>query len=164
MDAETNADVNPNSEMFLGPAHKEAWNEWLRLSNLLNLRLQEATVITWSQLGAPQTAAGPGSPGTASQTATATYAEPWGSLLQQAMGDAATAFLQELAGIEVPPPVVGGEAGDGIVVEIAWPDLKVVVDLDLPGDDRDELSGLGWIVVAPNIAAVQQALDPAGAR
>ena len=37
----------------LGQAHKPAWNEWLRLANLLNLRLQESTVLTIYQLTRP---------------------------------------------------------------------------------------------------------------
>ena len=48
-------------------------------------------------------------------------------------------IVRDLADLGVAPPVVGGEAADGIVVEVAWPDQQLVVDLDLTDDDRDDL-------------------------
>jgi len=146
----------------LGQAHKPAWNEWLRLANLLNLRFQEATVLTYSQLAAPS-AAGGSRASTQELPAPATYAEPWASLLEQVVGEAAAALVRDLAVLDVTPPVVGGEAGDGIVVEIAWPGQRLVVDLDLTDDDRHDLVQDGWTVVAPDATAVQKALEPAGA-
>lgn len=146
----------------LGQAHRQAWNEWLRLANLLNLRLQEATVLTYSQLAAP--ASRPGAvASTEAPPASTAYAEPWPSLLEQVVGAAAAALVRDLAALDVTPPVVGGEAGDGIVVEIAWPDRHLVVDLDLTDDERHDLVQDGWNVVQPEAAAVQQALEPAGA-
>ncbi|WP_027860122.1 DEAD/DEAH box helicase [Marmoricola sp. URHB0036] len=148
---------------LLGPPHKEAWNEWLRLSNLLNLRLQEASVLARSQLHAPSAAVGPATTATEGGPATTTYAEPWRSLLDQAVGETASVLLRQLAGLAVTPPEVGGETGDGLVLEIAWPHHRLVVDLDLSDDDRLELADLGWRVVPPDSGAIQDALEPAGA-
>lgn len=146
----------------LGEHHKQAWTDWLRLSNLLNLRLQEAHVLARSQVSDP--AAENLVVDVAHPAMTVKLSGPWADLVEQVIGDAAKDLIAELADAGVVPPEVGREAGDGIPLEIAWPDRQVVVDLELTADDRDDLAGLGWVVVPPDVTAVRDALSSAGER
>ncbi|WP_299926147.1 hypothetical protein [uncultured Nocardioides sp.] len=131
-----------------GTEHKFAWNDWLRLSNLLNLRLQEAHLVTYGQVveGAAPAPSG---------------AE--GELAEQAVG-AELELLQVLAGSDLAAPVLGHEKADGLPIDVAWPDQHVAVDLGLPEDDRAELVDLGWTVVPADLDAIRTALAHAGGQ
>jgi ATP-dependent helicase YprA (DUF1998 family) len=143
----------------LGPQHKLAWNDWLRLSNLLNRRLQDAHLVTYGQVVegvAPAPAAAPSG-------AEAELAEPWRSLAEQAVG-AELELLRLLAGADLAAPVLGHETADGLPVDVAWPHQHVAVDLGLPEDDRAELVDLGWTVVPADLDAIRTALAHAGGQ
>lgn len=136
----------------LGQQHKAAWQDWLRLANLLNLRLQNAHITAYSLVGAG-VAGGPAG-GVA-------LAEPWASLHREAVG-AEKVVIEQLAVGGFAVPVLGYETGDGLPIDIAWPDYKVALDMELDDTDREELAGLGWTVVAPEISAIRDALARAG--
>jgi hypothetical protein len=95
---------------------------------------------------------------------TVSLSGPWADLAEQVIGKAAKGLIADLADAAVAPPEVGREAGDGIPLEIAWLDRQVVVDLELTEDDRNDLAGLGWVVVPPDVTAVRDALNSAGDR
>ena len=145
----------------LGPQHKEAWNSWLRMANLLNRRLQEAHVLARSQVV-----------GAVSQPAVdvvqtdvaVSLSAPWQDLVDQVLGEPAKQLLVILAEAALAPPVVGHEVGDGVPLEISWPDAHVVVDLELTDDDRSDLAGMGWVVVPADVTALRDALTNAGAH
>ena len=72
------------------------------------------------------------------------------------------AVVTELAVGGFAVPVLGHETGDGLPIDIAWPDYKVALDIELNDTAREELAGLGWTVVAPEIPAIRDALARAG--
>ena len=133
----------------LGQQHKVAWQDWLRLSNLLNLRLQDGSR---TDMDAVASEAGPGqvdvvdpkvrgragrSPGRPAR------ARPSGrsSRCSSCWPSASCRFRLWVT-----------RRQDGLPLSISWPDHQVAVDLDLTDDDRDELAGLGWTVVPPEAA------------
>ena len=63
----------------------------------------------------------------------------------------------------MPVPEAGYEVDDGeYVVDLAWPDRRIAVSVEID-DDRDAwLTAHGWTVVPPETAAVRSALE--GAR
>ncbi len=140
----------------LGHQHKPAWQDWLRLSNLLNLRLQEAHVTTW--LLADEAQAAP-RVDVARPDVEVQLAGPWGQLVAEALGPERR-VLELLADLGVSLPTLGHETPEGVPLSVSWPHFKVVVDVELDDEDRNELAGLGWVVVAPE--AVPDALDRAG--
>jgi hypothetical protein len=111
------------------------WREWLRIANALNLREQPTTITAVTE------ASGQGVPEQAKHATVrddvVVLAPGW-----QAAHDNGTvaerAVIEELARLAaaepVPAPVVGDEE-DGLPIDIAWPDKKIAVFLDL--DDLD---------------------------
>jgi hypothetical protein len=69
--------------------------------------------------------------------------------------------LLALAG-SVPVPVVGYESEEGIVIDVAWPDLKIAVYLDPNPDDCRDLEAAGWTLLAAETDALIGALSEAG--
>ena len=75
--------------------------------------------------------------------------------------DAEAALIRELAGSGVPLPDYGEEV-HGVIANVSWPEQRIVVDLDLTDDDRDELAEQGWSVVADDPGLLREALERAG--
>jgi hypothetical protein len=142
----------------LGQQHKLAWQDWLRLSNLLNLRLQDAHLVTWKQVDSDTA---PVHVDAVTPDVQVELGGPWADLVAQAVGPEQK-VLELLAGHDVPVPTLGHETEDGLPLSISWPDYLVAIDLELTDDDRDELVGLGWIVVPADEA--RAALDRAGVQ
>jgi ATP-dependent helicase YprA (DUF1998 family) len=165
------------------PGHADAWREWLRISNALNLRETSHTIATLSQLtAAPATAAagaavaaGTGAaevtragglplprPGAGGAAVVDVYPElpaDWAVQLELAEGPEEAAFLVELATTtSVPTPRVGYESAEGIIIPAAWPDHRVAVYLDADPDDRRDLEAVGWHVLSADVSAVAAAL------
>ncbi|MFC6287576.1 DEAD/DEAH box helicase [Nocardioides sp. GCM10027113] len=145
----------------LGQQHKSAWNEWLRLSNLVNLRLQEAHVVTYCQTGGAAVESSVRVDAGSPAGVHVEHPAPWRPLLEQAVG-AERGLLEQLAAADLPVPVLGLETGDGLPIDLAWPQQRVAVGIDMPEDDRDELVELGWSVVQPDVDAIRAALEEAG--
>ena len=143
----------------LGQQHKLAWHDWLRLSNLLSLRLQEAHLTTYREASAARSV--PRLDVRTPVDIAVELAGPWAEVVRQAVG-AERSVLELLAGQGVKIPTLGHETPDGLPLSVSWPDHMVVVDLDLTDDDRVELAEAGWVVVPPEDAA--GALERAGAQ
>ncbi|WP_311203182.1 DEAD/DEAH box helicase [Brachybacterium sp. p3-SID957] len=160
----------------------EAWQGWLRLSNLrqgaaLGVGL-EAT--TWTRarnamrsdytpldstldLGpgrdtpdAPS--AGQGTDGAADVDDD--LPSDWQQLVEDAYTNEERSVLIQAALADVPLPVVGEEQGSaGVIVDIAWPDRKKGVVLDvLRPEDQASLEAEGWTILGPDIDGVIERL------
>jgi hypothetical protein len=150
----TTALVLDDRDQHLGESHKAAWRDWLRMSNLLNLRTRPTLITTVRQLqaGAAGTVAAP--------TSDVALPHAWQELWDNGT-DAERLLIVAMAeaGLD-PTPVQGEETTSGLALGLSWPQLHLVVDLGLSHEDRDELSP-DWILVAPDIDAVIAAL-PSG--
>lgn len=138
----------------LGQNHKAEWREWIRLANLLNLRLQPAEVTAYSLAAAAPSKATPDG---------VELAEPWASLYQSAVGEAEKKLVAVLAEAGAPAPSLGHETGNGLPIDISWPEHRVAVDLDFADEDREELSRDGWTLVDATLEAILPTLATAGA-
>jgi ATP-dependent helicase YprA (DUF1998 family) len=132
----------------LGELHRPAWQEWLRLSNLLSLRLQAISVTSWSGLSSTSPAKSAAAP-----ELPVGWRELWenGTALERALIEALAA-----AGVD-PLPVQGQETAEGISLGLSWPHLGIVVDLDLSDEDRADLTD-EWTLIRPNADDVLAAL------
>jgi hypothetical protein len=139
----------------LGHQHRSAWREWLRFSNLLNLRLQPTRITTYSLAEDKQAA---------TTEAGVELAEPWSSLYSDAVSSQEKEFVADLATAEVAVPELGYESASGLPLGISWPDRRVVVDLDLADEDRQELSDEGWTLVRLDVDEIKRVLGEAGGR
>jgi hypothetical protein len=136
----------------LGEAHKPAWQEWLRISNLLNLRQQPARIVAYSQaLGAEASTTEEG----------VELAGEWGDLYRDAVEQDERDLLAGLAAADVPVPVLGHEV-DGLPLAISWPAQRIVVELGLEPEDQAELVSEGWTVVTPDLTEIRNQLTAAG--
>jgi hypothetical protein len=68
--------------------------------------------------------------------------------------------LAEAGDIELPE--IGFETSDGIPVPIAWPQHKIVANVNLSSLDRDDLTAAGWKLVEPSAITIRSALAQAG--
>ena len=142
-----------------GVGHREAWAEWLRISNALALREQPTTIAAVSEILAGQvTAAAP-------SAETRVLAPEW-----QAVVDLAYGLEKEIAlgladgGVPVAPEV--GYEVDGIPLDFAWPDRRVAVAVELAEEDRAEVEAQGWTFLpadAEQITAALAAREAGGA-
>jgi len=137
----------------LGETHKEAWRDWLRLSNLLNLRTRPTVITTVRLLRTPaEVTVSPAAPSPDVPLSPA-WQERWDNgtdterLLIVAMAE---------AGVD-PIPTQGQETSGGLAVGLSWPHLGLVVDLDFSDEDRHELAP-EWTLVDPDVHAVLAAL------
>jgi hypothetical protein len=141
------------------------WREWLRISNALNLREQPTIITALTDV---------------TTGAVADYAKPrivpdinvvmlpdWEGSYDQAL-DEERSFLEELMRLavhageqQIPSPSVGYEADSGIPIDLAWPDTKIAVCLDIDADDRHVLEMAGWRLFGDDPGAVFAALRKA---
>ena len=141
--------------------HADAWREWLRISNALNLRDQPTVITTVTDvLGQPTprpprpaAAAGPSLP------------PQWQEIRDLALAGEELSFVEELARLAssnpshpIAVPTVGYETGEGIPIDFAWPDRHVAVCLELDADEHQDLKSAGWHVFGGDPIAVIAAL------
>jgi len=135
-------------------AHRSAWEEWLRLSNILGLRTQPTQIVALSEVYA---GTAPAVLKAAEGTHLAELPSEWQDVADFA-SEAERELLVDLAGLgTVPIPTLGFEAEDGSPIDLAWPEERIAVDL--AGDDatRQELIAAGWTWVAPERDAIAAA-------
>lgn len=129
---------------------RASWQEWLWLSNLLNLRLAETTITTRRHMllgaSAVEMPATPMVDGSG-------LPEGWEQLAADLLSEVEVALLTRIAELNLPKPEVGAEV-EGIPTSITWPGVRVVVDIELLDEDRDDLTNLGWQVVAADAEAI----------
>jgi hypothetical protein len=159
------------------PGHADAWREWLRISNALNLCETNHTIATLSQLASAPATTGtedvtsvggllsphPGAGGIEAVDAFPELPADWAVQLGQAESPEEKAFLVRLA-TAVAVPHVGYESAEGIIITIAWPDHRVAVYLDADPEDRRDLEAAGWHVLPADPDAVAAALADAGTQ
>ena len=141
--------------------HADAWREWLRISNALNLRDQPTVITTVTDvLGQPT----PRPPRPAAAAGLSLPPE-WQGIRDLALAGEELSFVEELARLAssnpshpIAVPTVGYETGEGIPIDFAWPDQHVAVCLELDADEHQDLKSVGWHVFGGDPVAVIAAL------
>lgn len=153
--------LDDRAEAIEDGQHADAWREWLRISNALNLRDQPTTITTVTDVLGQAT---PRRPRPATATGPSLSPE-WQNVRDLAQPGEERGFVDELAPMAVysqPHPVaaprVGYETDEGIPVDFAWPEQRVAVCLDLEADEQQELKSAGWHVFDGDAVAVIAAL------
>ena len=149
--AMTTALVIDDRPTSLGTDHKPAWREWLRLSNLLNLRTSPTAITTYDLTSGPA-----GVRDTVSPVQGPSLPLEWQGLYENAT-ELERALIVALAKNDVAIPAQGEETSEGIPLSLSWPSVNVVVDLGLTDEDRDDLSPQ-WHVVAPEVGVIIETL------
>lgn len=124
----------------VGKQHQAAWEEWIRISNLLNFRTQETNITSHSLANKFE-----GKPTIVGVTLDPQWTELHGLVFTQEQKD----LIVELSGLGVPAPVIGYETNRGLAIDISWPDRQIAVDLDLDVDEQKELTDQEWKLVKP---------------
>lgn len=139
----------------LTDGHRAAWEEWLRLGNVLGLRTQPTRIVAFSEVSAGSVATAEPA---ASVEPTTLLPAAWQELLDLAT-DEERHLLVDLAGDGVVPvPELGYETGDGFPLDIAWPDARIAVDLHIDEDVRRDLVDAGWMLVPAEPEAIAAAV------
>jgi len=126
---------------------RDHWQDWLRLSNALQLATAPVTITTVSQ-GAD--AAVPEPPAMATG-----WDIVWPSGTEASVRDLA----DQLAAAAVPQPDHGEEIGDtGIPADWSWPEQRVAVLFETEEGDAALLAEEGWTLVEPDLDAILGAL------
>lgn len=145
--------LDDRDEALAVDTHRKAWQEWLRLSNLLNLR-GATTIDALSNQHAEPPA---GSTAVVQSLSGPDITAAWKELLDLATADERPHLLT-YAAADLDLPELGEETEGGLPLAISWADRRVVVDVFLDTGDRIELEHSGWHVVAPDLDAVRAAL------
>ncbi|ODU05910.1 MAG: heavy metal resistance protein CzcA [Pseudonocardia sp. SCN 72-86] len=156
------AAVLDDRDSALDSAHADSWREWLRLSNALTLR-DWPTVITTTNLCAATRSVPVVAP--AAADVPPDLDDEWARAVAAARAGSERELVLALAAAGAPlAPEIGGESPEGIMIDIAWPSLHIVIETDdMPAEDRTDLEAAGWVVVAPDPTAVIAELSKAGA-
>ncbi|TWS20027.1 DEAD/DEAH box helicase [Tsukamurella asaccharolytica] len=151
--------VYDDAEHTISIDGKQSWREWLHWSNLLNFRVLGSDVTTRRHAAAvPPSASVPES--APSNTATATTLT--GAWLEAFESTSAPELIAAIAAASLPLPTVGEEAAGGIPLEISWPAVKVVLDIELAEDELAQLTSAGWAVCAPDVDILRSTLSEKG--
>jgi len=161
--------LDDRDDALAEPGHADAWREWLRISNALNLRQQPTRITALSAVTAdghrrqPATAPAGGPVGRAgSADPGAGVPADWADLRARTIPGPERQLLDELIRLRtVPLPEIGLEAADGIPIDFAWPGLRIAVCLDLPEYDRRVLESDGWRLLPADPRAIADALNGA---
>lgn len=133
----------------------DAWQLWLRLSNLLGAadvtRLGEIMASSEAPDFAPLL-------GAVDVAVNAAMSVEWAETLEFADGDERELLSQLSILPDMVIPTIGVEVGDGIPLGIAWEIEQIAVSLGLADEDRTELEKAGWVIVEPNVEDVVAAL------
>ncbi|ROR93803.1 uncharacterized protein DUF1998 [Salana multivorans] len=155
------AAVLDDADSAFDDAHQESWQEWLRLSNLLNFRYAETAIVTSSQVESGHLVLpAPAETVIATDSAAEFEVAEW----EEALADAEESVRRVLLGLvdlqhAVPGPVVGLEVGDGIPIDLAWEKHHVIAhDGDLADGERADLLVQGWRIVPLSADAIREAL------
>ncbi|MFJ4108639.1 DEAD/DEAH box helicase [Oerskovia enterophila] len=157
--------VLDDADGSLGEQHRDAWREWLRLSNLLNLRVSPTVVTTRSLLVGDAPVPAVASPSGADVPVDGAEGDlpegDWQHVYEEALGveKVLVVALADLAERGLAAPSLGAELGDGITLSLAWEDRRVtILHEELTEEDRDDLLAHGWQLVEPDIDVLRAAL------
>ncbi|AMY18052.1 MULTISPECIES: DEAD/DEAH box helicase [Nocardiaceae] len=153
--------VLDDADEALGDNAADAWREWLLWSNLLQLRQRPAVLTTRRHLESASMSVAaptpPAAPSTGVGDGAVSLPADWQSVFDE-VTDAVKGVVVRLADAGLPAPVVGEEV-DGLPVELSWPAVRVVCDVELTDSDRVSLQTAGWTVCAPDRESALAALD-----
>jgi len=122
---------------------------------VLGRRSQPTRIVALSEVLAGVVAAPEPS---ASEVPAAGLSPQWQELVELA-SDEERALLVDLAGRgSVPVPELGFETDAGVPLDLAWPDVRIAVDLDVDDQTRQELADAGWTWVAPDPDVIANAV------
>jgi ATP-dependent helicase YprA (DUF1998 family) len=124
-----------------GAGAKEAWREWLRLSNLLNLRTAPTTITTRSLL-----VAGADSAGETTGSLPVLLPAEWRELYDNGTEQERQVIIGLARTGLVPVPEQGVETDGGVILGLAWPEQRLALDVGLNAADQAELEQNGWRV------------------
>ena len=138
------------------PQQLEAWHDWLALTNVLQFvepgRFHAVTSSGLLAATAQESAA---------ERAT-TLSPGWQEIADVSEG-ASLDLVRAVAGLGVPVPEAGHEVDDGeYVVDLAWPERRIAVSVEVDDDRNTWLAAHGWTVAPPDAAAIRAAME--GAR
>lgn len=159
--------VLDDRENALAKDDNAGWRAWLRLSNLTGMRTAPTAIHTVSQLETgvfPLGSAALGSAALSEMAATHTGLAPeWRAAIALTNSVDERQLLISLAEAgDFELPEIGFETSDGIPVPIAWPQHKIVANVNLSSLDRDDLTAAGWNLVEPSAITIRSALAQAG--
>ena len=138
----------------------DEWRLWLRLSNLLGARLASDTAVI-TTVGLAAAPAPHQEPSVTSGSDAPDVPPEWAPLLVDATPSELELLLELSVVSGIPVPTMGLELADGIPVSFAWPESRIVVDLEFDDRDRLGLEAAGWTVVTADAASLAQILAPA---
>jgi hypothetical protein len=147
---DTDAAVRDQVPAYAGK-HREAWREWLRLSNLMGWGGSSAQILAYTAADAP--AIVEATPDGASETRSAEVAQvledAWQEALDLTDSPLEAKLVRELAAIgSIPVPTIGEESsGTGVVVPLGWPQLKLASSVSISVESRNLLEYDGWNIV-----------------
>ena len=148
--------VDDRDEALRKGHHADAWREWLRISNALNLREQPTWIAAVTEVLADTV---PRAVKATSAGSSEGLLPEWQAIRELALEGAERSFVEGLARLgSIPVPVVGYETDGGIPIDFAWPDMHLAVRLEPDENDQHELESAGWQWVPADPAAVAAAL------
>ena len=146
--------LDDRAEALYEAHHADAWREWLRISNALNLRDQPTWISAVTETLAQAALSPAAKP---ADDRTAGLPPEWETIREFALDGAERSFVEALGRLgSVPVPVLGYETDAGIPIDFAWPDAHIAVRLD--EDGGHELQPEGWRWLPPDPTAVAAAL------
>ena len=156
----------------------DAWRAWGRLANLAQgapdgptIRLTTATLIAAGvdvlvdQAAELPAAIGRVDIGIPSGHVAHDESLPtdWRDAMADAASDTERTVLEQLASLGIEAPVVGEEFGQGIPLDIAWPDQqRAYSSEELDARDREHLEADGWVIVGPSTENIAERLGLTG--
>lgn len=153
---ETALVIDDRDEALHENGHADAWREWLRISNVLNLREQPTSIAAVSDV-LTQAVSHPAKAATSNSSRE--VPPEWREAWEQALEGGERSFLEEFAQLALIVPCVGYEADGGIPVDFAWPDNRVAVCIEIGESDRRTLESAGWHVLPADPHAVAAVLS-----
>lgn len=149
--------------------HREAWREWLRLSNLAGWGGASVQVLAYSTLSDPDAApVGDPSvdtlPSPVQDVSHDALPRKWQAVMEQTDSLLEAKLVRALALADaVPVPEIGEESpGSGVVVPLGWFEYKVASSVSITVESRNLLEQEGWTVVDGGASELADAL--AGGR
>lgn len=133
--------LDDSPEAVAQPDFKDAWREWLQISNLLALATVPVAVHT-------RTTVADDTPGSTLSPVEGHVARAlWDGVDADELDTDVIAIAAALHAGGAPRPQVGSELDTGSIAELAWPALRVaLVHADMADDEVRDLTRAGWRV------------------
>ena len=157
---ETVVMLDDRPQVLESPTHKDAWQEWLRISNAVTpegfVKVTARSLAGLAEETPVEVSVADGAPADG-------LAGAWAALAEEALLDAERELVSALAQRQVPVGEIGWEV-DGIPIDVSWPQEKIAVFIEPDQELVDELQGQGWRVLGPDPAEIAETLSASGGR